>query len=360
VIHFLHFFVAASSSNPFHYVIDFLRGVLRMFHGFTGSWGIGIILLTICVRIVLFPLTWKQFRSAQHMQMLQPKIKELQAKFKGDKQRLQQETMKLYQEHRVNPFASCLPLVLQLPVFFCLYYAIRGTPELREAHFLWLTLGARDPYFILLVIYVVSQLVSTELSLTYTTDNRQKWMMRAMPLFFVVVLINFPSGLFVYWVTTNLWTIGQQLIIRKTMKSLPEPKPGKERKQGRFMQAMSAAQDQRAAQVGSPRSGGGKPGAGGRPVKKGARPGQGGRPSGKPSGKPGARPAGKPSGQGSGGGRPSGQPAAKSPGSQQGGKPGARPAGKPGARPQGKPGGGQGGKPGGQRPKPSGAPGGQS
>jgi YidC/Oxa1 family membrane protein insertase len=368
-LHVMHFLFAAASSNPFHYVIDFFRGILRTFHGFTGSWGIGIILLTICVRIVLFPLTWKQFRSAQHMQLLQPKIKALQAKFKGDKQRLQQETMKLYQEHRVNPFASCLPLVLQLPVFFCLYYAIRGTPELRNAHFLWLTLGARDPYFILLVFYVVSQLISTELSLQYTSDNRQKWMMRAMPLFFVVVLLNFPSGLFVYWVTTNLWTIGQQLIIRKTMKALPEPAAGKPRKQSRFIQAMSAAQEQRAAQVGQQRPGGGKTGPGGKPVKKGARPA--GRPGGKPAGKPGARPAGKPSGQGGGqggtkpggqsggSGRPSGQPATKSQGSQSG-KPGARPSGKPGGRPQGKPGGGQAGKPGGQRPKPGGAPGGQS
>jgi YidC/Oxa1 family membrane protein insertase len=375
-LHVLHFLVAAGSSNPFHYVIDFLRGILRTFHSFTASWGLAIILLTICVRIVLFPLTWKQFRSAQHMQMLQPKIKELQAKFKGDKQRLQQETMKLYQEHRVNPFASCMPLLLQLPIFFCLYYAIRGTPELREAHFLWLTLGARDPYFILLVLYVVSQLVSTELSLTYTTDSRQKWMMRAMPLFFVVVLLNFPSGLFVYWVTTNLWTIGQQLIIRKTMKTLPEAQAAKPRKQSRFLQAMSAAQEQRTGQGGSQRSGG-RPGQSGKPVKKGTRPSQGGsgrpsgKPGGKPTGKPGARPAGKPSGQGGArpgqggaGGRPSGQPAGKSQGSPSAGKPGARPSGKPGGRPQGKPGGAQGGaqggRSGGQRPKPSGAPGGQS
>jgi YidC/Oxa1 family membrane protein insertase len=386
--HVMHFLFAASSSNPFHYVIDFFRGILRTFHGFTGNWGISVILLTVCVRIVLFPLTWKQFRSAQHMQLLQPKIKELQAKFKGDKQRLQQETMKLYQEHRVNPFASCLPLVLQLPVFFCLYYAIRGTPELRNAHFLWLTLGKPDPYFILLLLYVVSQLISTELSLQYTTDSRQKWMMRAMPLFFVVVLLRFPSGLFVYWVTTNIWTIGQQLIIRKTMKALPVTAPAKPRKQSRFLQAMTAAQEQRAAQGGQQRSSGGKAGSGGRPVKKGARPAgrPGGKPGTRPAGKPsgqgggqGTRPAGKPSGQGGGrpggqsggSGRPSGQPAPKSQGSpagkpgakpqgSSGGKPGARPSGKPGGRPQGKPGGGQGGRPSGQRPKPSGAPGGQS
>ena len=317
-LHVMHFLFAAASSNPFHYVIDFFRGILRTFHGFTGSWGIAIILLTVCVRIVLFPLTWKQFRSAQHMQLLQPKIKELQAKFKGDKQRLQQETMKLYQEHRVNPFASCLPLLLQLPVFFCLYYAIRGTLELRESHFLWLTLGKPDPYFILLLLYVVSQLASTELSLQYTTDNRQKWMMRAMPLFFVVILLRFPSGLFVYWVTTNVWTVGQQLIIRRTMKALPAAAPAKPRKESRFMQAMAQAQQQRTAQ-------GGKPGPGGRPAKKGARPGQGsGRPGGKPGGKPGARPAGKQ------GARPAGKPGVRPAGA---GRPG-RQAGRTGQRPR--------------------------
>ena len=134
--------------------------------------------------------------------------------------------MKLYQEHRVNPFASCLPLILQLPVFFALYWTIKGTDYLPKsetlalatAPFLWLPhLGKPDPYYILLVIYIVTQLVSTELMLTPQTDKTQKMMMRAMPIMFVFFLKNFPSGLFVYWVTTNLWTIGQQLVIRKTM-----------------------------------------------------------------------------------------------------------------------------------------------
>jgi YidC/Oxa1 family membrane protein insertase len=302
-----------------------LKGVLKIYHSATGNWGVAIILLTVSVRVVLFPLTWKQFRSAQHMQLLQPKIKELQAKYKNDKQKLQQETMRLYQEHHVNPFASCLPLLFQLPVFFCLYYAIRYTPDLRFAHFLWLTLGSRDPYYILLIIYVASQLVSTELSMTYTSDPRQKWIMRAMPLFFVIVLLNFPSGLFVYWVTTNLWTVGQQLIIRATMKSLPEPSAAKPRRQSRFMQAMLAAQEQRETQqkqVG--RGGGSRPGP--RPAQKSgaARPGQ------RPAAKPGQTASGKP-----------GQTASGKPGQTASGKPGQTASGKPGqpgksrARPQG-------------------------
>jgi YidC/Oxa1 family membrane protein insertase len=238
------------------------------------TWGLAIIGITVLVRLIMFPLTWKQYKSSRAMQALAPHIKELQKKHKGDRAALQQETMKLYQEHRVNPFASCLPLVLQLPVFFALYYTIRGTDYLPveetqalfNASFLWLPkLGEPDPYYILLVVYIVTQLISTELMLTPQTDKTQKMLMRGMPVMFVFFLKGFPSGLFVYWVTTNLWTIGQQLIIRKTMpivaleaaagssgdggggksgKAGPPPK-----KRGKFMEAMMAAQEQRQTQL---------------------------------------------------------------------------------------------------------------
>jgi YidC/Oxa1 family membrane protein insertase len=223
------------------------------------TWGLAIIGLTIIVRLVLFPLTWKQFSSAQSMQAIQPQIKELQKKYKSDRGKLQSETMKLYQEHRVNPFASCLPLLLQLPVFISLYAAIKGlgplsAPQyqasveaLNQASFLWIPhLGFPDPYYILLVLYVVSQLISTELMLTTQTDKSQKMLMRAMPIMFVFFLFRFPAGLFVYWVTTNVWTIGQQLLIRKVMK----PKDlatmaAKPAKRSRIMEALNAAQGER-------------------------------------------------------------------------------------------------------------------
>ncbi len=210
-----------------HWVLVWIHDALAsMGLGRQWTWGLAIIGLTIIVRLIMFPLTWKQYKSSRAMQALAPHIKELQKKHKGDRATLQQETMKLYQEHRVNPFASCLPLILQLPVFFALYWTIKGTDYLPKsetvalatAPFLWLPhLGKPDPYYILLVIYIVTQLVSTELMLTPQTDKTQKMMMRAMPIMFVFFLKNFPSGLFVYWVTTNLWTIGQQLVIRKTM-----------------------------------------------------------------------------------------------------------------------------------------------
>jgi len=295
-------------SDFFGPLIDLLRGFLRILDDWTGSWGIAIILLTICVRIVIFPLTWKQIKSQRAMQALQPKIKELQRKHKGDKKKLQQETMRLYQEYRVNPFASCLPLLLQLPIFICLYYAIRGTPELQNATFLWFTLGEPDPYYILLVVYVASQLASTELMLTPETQSQQKWIMRAMPFMFVIFLRNFPSGLFLYWITTNMWTVGQQLVIKYLAKKRPvqlEKVDPSKQKRSRFMEAMSAAQEQRETQPAAGRTGKkgapakrGAPGKKGVPAGKGAPAKKGTRPAGEAgtrttasAGKPGARPA---------------------------------------------------------------------
>ena len=247
------FILANAFTNLFHGfepVVEFLRWILTQLHDVGLPWGAAIITLTVIVRIILFPLTYKQFKSAQAMQALQPHIKELQRKHKGDKAKLQQETMRLYQENKVNPFASCLPMLLQLPVFICLYYAIKHSHQLMHARFLWMTLGKPDPYYVLLLIYVVSQLVSTELMLSPQTDRQQKMLMRLMPLFFVFILRRFPSGLFIYWITTNVWTVGQQLIIRRTMPP-PVVSPagaGGGRPAGR------ATKGARRARVASPRS----------------------------------------------------------------------------------------------------------
>ncbi len=247
-----------------HWILVNLNSVFHSWGlGPNWSWGFAIIGLTVIVRLVLFPVTWRQFSSAQAMQAVQPKIKELQKKYKNDRAKLQQETMKLYQEHHVNPFASCLPLLLQLPVFIALYAAISGRAEylnkasiaaLSHAGFLWIHpfaagaggLGQKDPTYILLILYVVTQLVSTELMLTSSTDKQQKYLMRAMPIVFVFILLRFPSGLFVYWVTTNLWTVGQQLIIRRVMKPRDlATMAAKPVKRSRFMEAVLAAQNER-------------------------------------------------------------------------------------------------------------------
>ena len=285
--------------------------------GSSWTWGLAIIGLTIIVRLILFPLTWKQYKSAQQMQVIQPQVKQLQQKYKNDRGKLQEETMKLYQEHRVNPFASCLPLLLQLPVFISLYAAIKGlgplsAPEyqasvqaLNQASFLWIPhLGLPDPYYILLVLYVGSQMISTELMLATQSDKTQKMLMRAMPIIFVIFLFRFPAGLFVYWVTTNIWTIGQQLVIRRTMpkpEELAARAKAKPKKRSKFMDAILASQSeavkQREAQMAKKKGGTGssaaKEGAGAAGAKKAA---PGGRkpPPGKGKRKPGQSPGAKP------------------------------------------------------------------
>ena len=325
-------YVAAFANNPVYHTlgqifgpfVHLLRWVLREIHSVLGSWGWSIVLLTVIVRLFLMPLTFKQFRSAQAMQQLQPKIKEIQRKYRNDKRKLQEETMRLYQEYRVNPFASCLPLLIQMPIFICLYYAIRYTPEIRTSGFLFIpSLG--EPYIPLFAFYIATQIFSTELMMTPETDPQQKWIMRAMPVIFVVILYRFPSGLMVYWVTTNLWTIMQQLIIRRTAPK-HELQPQGPKPPGRFMRALAQAQE-RAGEQRAPTTDGTRTGRTDRP--------RGGKPSGA-NGSSGARPAKSGGGEGQrrSGGTSSGGSASK--------RSGQRPAGKSGKRPQ-RPGGTGGG-----------------
>ena len=317
--HLLHLALIAANplSTIFGPLVDLMRHVLRIFQDLTGSWGWAIILLTIVVRLFMMPLTFRQFRSAQAMQQLQPKVKELQRKYKSDKRKLQEETMKLYQEYRVNPFSSCLPLLIQMPIFICLYYAIRGTPEIKTASFLFIpSLG--EPWLPLFIFYIITQMISTELMMQPETESQQKWIMRAMPVFFIFILYRFPAGLMLYWVTTNLWTIGQQIIIRRTAPKR-ELQPAGAKKQSRFMQALLAAQDQQTARAGdgagksgaskdgATKSGAGKSGASkgsGTSKQSGARQGQRRPGSARPPGKGGAK--GSSSGSGKRPNRPSG------------------------------------------------------
>jgi YidC/Oxa1 family membrane protein insertase len=315
-------------------LIDLLTWILDWLYSIGLTWGQAIIGLTIIVRLILFPLTWKQYKSAQEMQAIQPQIKALQQKYKNDRGKLQEETMKLYQEHHVNPFASCLPLVLQLPIFISLYYAIRGEPAIADSTFLGIPLG--EPSIILLVVYVITQIISTELMLVTQTDKMQKMIMRAMPIIFVIFLWNFPAGLFVYWITTNLWTIGQQLIIRRTMpkpEELAARAKTKPKKRSRVMEMMMASQSeamkQREAKMAQKGKSGAKEGGGAAKqgsVAAGKKAASGGKkpPPGKGKRKPGQPQGGKP-GQagarpkGSGGGqRPKSRPAGDSPGGAAG------------------------------------------
>jgi YidC/Oxa1 family membrane protein insertase len=226
-------------ANVLQPLINFCESIMVFFHDHLGfSWGLAIVFLTFVIRLLILPLTFRQVRSMQGLQRLQPEIKKLQAKYKDDKARLNQEMMAFYREHKVNPLSSCLPVLLQLPFFLALFYMLRHDlrihvcgesshpcGDIPAAHFLFIpditdkATGAA--LIVLLVLYVGSQLVSGLIT-TFTADRSQRIMMLALPFVFVTFIINFPAGLIIYWITTNFWTIGQQLAIKKF---LPPPEP---------------------------------------------------------------------------------------------------------------------------------------
>ena len=194
--------------------------VVWLYQNVIANYGIVIILLTIIVRLILTPLTITQTRSMARMQKIQPQLKELQKKYKDDKQKLQQETMAFYKENNVNPLAGCLPLILQMPVFFALFQTLRNPTErvtdiVKDFNFLWLNLNERDPYYILVILMVATMFLSTKLS---TTDPKQSKFMYILPVVFGFISWQFPAGILVYWVTTNIWSIGQQWIVNKIVK----------------------------------------------------------------------------------------------------------------------------------------------
>jgi YidC/Oxa1 family membrane protein insertase len=211
------------------FLVEIANGVLKFFHDNAGlSWGMAIIALTVCARALLIPLTYKSLKGMRAMQALQPRIKELQAKYKNDKQRMQQEMMAFYKENKVNPFASCIPLLAQLPVFITLFYVLRTELPAdigckagecgEKASFLFipdLTAKATGAVLIvLLVLYVGTQLISG-MVMALSADKSQRTMMLVLPFIFVPFVISFPAGLVLYWITTNVWTIGQQYTIQR-------------------------------------------------------------------------------------------------------------------------------------------------
>ena len=202
--------------KPIQNVLEYV--VLFLYENVTTNYGLVIILLTIIVRIILTPLTISQTRSMAKMQKLQPQLKEIQKKYKEDKQKIQQETMEFYKKNNVNPLAGCLPLILQMPVFFALFQVLRE-PSQRvldivgdNFNFLWMNLNERDPYYILVIVMVATMFLSTKMT---TTDPSQSKIMYIMPVVFGFISWQFPAGILVYWVTTNIWSIGQQWIVNK-------------------------------------------------------------------------------------------------------------------------------------------------
>jgi YidC/Oxa1 family membrane protein insertase len=216
-----------------------LRELLIWLHQTVGlTWAWSIVALTVIVRTVLLPLTVRQIHSMQNLQRHAPEMKALQQKYKGDRQRMNEELMKFYKENNINPAASCLPIVAQIPVFISLFFVLREfkdkiLPNFPAADLGWLEVvpditeraSAHWSGFVLLAIYAVSQTTST-LFMSTTMERTQRILLLALPLVFLFFILNFPAGLVLYWVTTNLWTTGQGLITRQLM---PKPAPPQKR-----------------------------------------------------------------------------------------------------------------------------------
>lgn len=179
------------------------------------NWGWAIILLTVFVKVVLFPLTRASYKSMAKMKALAPRMEKLKAQYGDDKVKLQQAMMAMYREEKVNPVGGCLPMLLQIPVFIGLYWALLGSVELRQAHFLWINdLSRPDPYFILPVVLAGTMFLQTFLN-PPAADPVQAKMMRIMPLAFSVMFFFFPAGLVVYWLVNNVLSMGQQWYVNK-------------------------------------------------------------------------------------------------------------------------------------------------
>jgi YidC/Oxa1 family membrane protein insertase len=217
-------------------MLDFLRNLLdplfnlmgatlSTFHGWGAPWWLSIVMLTVVVRTLLFPITYRQVKSMRRMQDLKPDMDRIRTEYKDDTQKQREEMAKLYQERQVNPLGGCLPIFIQLPIFLVLYYTIRHFDTLesfRTGGLLWFQdLTQPDHLFILPVLYVATMMASQELTLR-NTASQQKQLMRFLPIVFGFFLARFPSGLFVYWITSNCITFAQNYVIYYV---LPHKKP---------------------------------------------------------------------------------------------------------------------------------------
>jgi len=207
------------------------RWLLDRFHYNLGlPWAWAIVATTIVVRIALVPLTVRQIHSMQSLQKHAPEMKEIQRKYKADRQKMNEELMKFYKENHINPAASCLPLVAQFPVFISLYLVLKhftkNIPkgsDLSWLHFVPNITAHADSHwsgFVLLAVYALSQVFSSYF-MSAAMEKSQRYLMMVLPLVFITVIAHFPTGLVLYWVTTNLWTVGQGLVTRRLVPRTP-------------------------------------------------------------------------------------------------------------------------------------------
>jgi YidC/Oxa1 family membrane protein insertase len=218
---------------------DGAEAILDFFHDDVGfTWGTSIIAMTVVIRAALVPLTYRQIKSMRALQALQPQLKEIQEKYKDDRQRQQQEMMRFYQENKINPLASCLPLLLQLPVFFALFRLLQGdsfeadVEKSGNAGWLFIDSVVDKPHgaelVILMVLFLASMAVSSYITIRQspTAAGSQQYMFLGLFAVIGVVFVpRFPAGLSLYWITTNIWTIGQTYVAAKLIPPPPVPSP---------------------------------------------------------------------------------------------------------------------------------------
>ncbi|HIJ81620.1 MAG TPA: membrane protein insertase YidC [Desulfuromonadales bacterium] len=192
---------------------------LKFFYRYVGNYGVAIIIITIILKMIFFPLTHKSYKSMKGMQKIQPEMTKLRDKYKDDRDAMNKAVMDLYREHKVNPMGGCLPMVVQIPVFFALYKSLMFSIELRHApFFLWVTdLADKDPYYVTPVIMGVTMFIQQKMTPSQMDPMQQK-MMLALPVVFTFMFLSFPSGLVLYWLVNNVLTIGQQMYINKLVK----------------------------------------------------------------------------------------------------------------------------------------------
>jgi len=195
--------------------------LLHFLYQYVHNYGIAIIILTILIKLAFYPLSQKSYKSMSQMKKVQPKLAKLKEKYKDDKARLNKEMMDLYRTHKVNPFGGCLPMVVQIPVFFALYRALMVAIELRHApFFFWITdLSAKDPYYITPLIMGATMFLQQKMTPTAGGDAMQAKLMLFMPIIFTFMFLNFPSGLVLYWLVNNILSIGQQYLVMRQVES---------------------------------------------------------------------------------------------------------------------------------------------
>lgn len=204
-------------SNIVQQVITFLYGITDTLG--MPSYGLAIVIMTIIVKLILYPLTKKQIESTKAMMSIQPKMKEIQEKYKDDKQRLNMELANLYKNEGVNPLAGCLPLLIQMPIMIGIFYGIRDFSYAGPTNFLWIeNISNPDPMYILPILSAVTTFIQSKQTMPDTSSPQNKIMLYFMPLFIGYISLTFPAGLVIYWVVMNIMQIGQQALMSSASK----------------------------------------------------------------------------------------------------------------------------------------------